>query len=119
MKIFIVLSESPLKVRMIAVYCFLNFFLVPELYRSEDWKNNRKKWYRSMGKNQSKLTKSVTSCVGHLARVELSMYYSSVHIYQDQVKLCTLKVQCNNVQLAVTKFCLSIKDFRSLLMILQ
>ena len=29
MKIFIVLSESPLKVRNIAIYCFLISFLVP------------------------------------------------------------------------------------------
>ena len=32
MKIFIDLSESPLKVRKIAVYCFLILFLVPELF---------------------------------------------------------------------------------------
>ena len=31
MKIFIVLSESPLKILKIAVYCFLISFLVPEL----------------------------------------------------------------------------------------
>ena len=42
MKIFIVLSKSPLKVRMIAVYCFLISFLVPELLRLKDLKNDRK-----------------------------------------------------------------------------
>ena len=51
------------------------------------------KWYRGLGKNQSKLIKSVTSCDGHLARVDLSMHYSSVNTCQNQVKLCTLKVQ--------------------------
>ena len=30
---------------------------------------------------------------GHLARVDLSMLYSSVNTCQNQVKLCTLKVQ--------------------------
>ena len=42
MKIFIPLSESPLKVRKIAVYCFLISFLVLELLRSKDLKNYRK-----------------------------------------------------------------------------
>ena len=37
------------------------------------------------------------------------MYYSSVNTCQDQVKLCALKVQ-DDVQLAIAKFCLSIKD---------
>ena len=62
-----------------------------------------------MGKNQSKLIKSVTSCGGHLAGVDLSMYYSSVNICQNQLKLCRLKVQ-DDVQLATAKFCFSIKD---------
>ena len=44
MKIFLVLSESPLKLRMIAVYRFLISFLVPELLRFKDLKND-KKWY--------------------------------------------------------------------------
>ena len=48
----------------------------------------------------------------NLARVDLSMYYSSANTSQNQVKLCTLKVQ-DNVQLAIAKFCLSIKDCRS------
>ena len=65
-----------------------------------------------MGKNQSKLIKSVTSCGGHLARVDLSMYCSSANTCQNQVKLSTLKVQ-DDLQLAVAKFCLSIKDCRS------
>ena len=42
MKIFILLSESPLKVRKIAAYRFLISFLVPELLRSKDLKNYRK-----------------------------------------------------------------------------
>ena len=43
MKIFIVLYESPLiKVRKIAVYRFLISFLVPELSRFKDLKNDRK-----------------------------------------------------------------------------
>ena len=42
MKIFIVLSESPLKVRRIAVYRFLISFLVPELLRFKHLKNGRK-----------------------------------------------------------------------------
>ena len=70
------------------------------------------KWYRGLGKNQSKLTKSVTSCGGHLARVDLSMYYSSANTCQNQIKLCTLKVQ-DDVQFAMAKFCLSIKYCRS------
>ena len=65
-----------------------------------------------MGKNQSKLIKSVTSSDGHLDRVDLSLYYISASTYQNQVKLCTLKVQ-DDMQLAIAKFCLSIKDCRS------
>ena len=42
MKIFIVLLESPLKVRKIGVYRFLISFLVPELLRFKDLKNDRK-----------------------------------------------------------------------------
>ena len=42
MNIFIALSESPLKVRKIAVYRFLISFLVPELLRFKDLKNYRK-----------------------------------------------------------------------------
>ena len=33
MKIFIALSESPLKAKKIAIYCLLILFLVPELLR--------------------------------------------------------------------------------------
>ena len=40
------------------------------------------------------------------------MYFSSVNTCQNQVKLSTLKVQ-DDVQLAIAKFCLSIKDCRS------
>ena len=54
----------------------------------------------------------MTSSDGHLARVDLSMHYSSVNTCHNQVKLCTLKVQ-DDVQLATAKFCLSIKDCRS------
>ena len=42
MKIFIVLSESPLKVRKIAVHRFLTSFLVPEILRPKDLKNYQK-----------------------------------------------------------------------------
>ena len=41
MKIFIVLSESPLKARKISVYRFLISFLVLELLRFKDLKKNR------------------------------------------------------------------------------
>ena len=40
MKIFIVLSESPLKVRKIVVYRFLISFLAPELLRFKDLKKD-------------------------------------------------------------------------------
>ena len=54
-----------------------------------------------------------------MTRVDLSMYYSSTNTYQNQVKLCTLKVQ-DDVQLAMAKLCLSVKDCpRSHLMIPQ
>ena len=49
---------------------FLISFLVPELQRSKDGKIIEK-WYRGLVKNQSKFIKSVTSCGGHLARVDL------------------------------------------------
>ena len=39
---FIVLSESPLKVRKIIIYGFLISFLVPELLRFKDLKNYQK-----------------------------------------------------------------------------
>ena len=55
MKIFIVLSESPLKIRKIAVYRFLISFLVPELSRFKDLKNdqingtkNARSWIKSI-----------------------------------------------------------------------
>ena len=47
-----------------------------------------------------------------LVGVDLSMYYSSANTCQIQVKLCKLKVQ-DDVQLAMAKFCLSVKDCRS------
>ena len=56
--------------------------------------------------------KSVTSSDGHLDPVNLSMYNSSVNTCQIEVKLCTLKVK-DDVQLAIAKSCLSIKDCRS------
>ena len=40
------------------------------------------------------------------------MYYSSVNTCQNQIELYTLKVQ-DDVQLAIAKFCLSVKDCRS------
>ena len=42
-KIFILSSESPLKVRKMIVYCFLISFLVPEFLRFKDLKNCRKR----------------------------------------------------------------------------
>ena len=42
MKIFIVLFESPLNARKIALYHFLISFLVPELLKFKDLKNDRK-----------------------------------------------------------------------------
>ena len=42
MKIFIDLSESPLKVRKIAVYHSLISFLVPKLLKFKDLKNDQK-----------------------------------------------------------------------------
>ena len=42
MKIFIVQSESPLNARKISLYRFLISFLVPELLRFKDLKNDRK-----------------------------------------------------------------------------
>ena len=70
------------------------------------------KRYRGLGKNISELIKSVTSCGGNLARVDLSTYYSSSNTCQNQVKLCTLKVP-DDVQLAISKSCLSIKESQS------
>ena len=40
------------------------------------------------------------------------MYYSSANTCQNQVKLCTSKVQ-DDVQLTMAKFCLSVKPCRS------
>ena len=42
------------------------------------------------------------------------MYYSkySVNTSQNQVKLCRLKVQ-DDMQLAIAKFCISVKDCKS------
>ena len=40
-----------------------------------------------------------------MVRVDLSVYYSSVNTCQNQVKLCTLKVQ-DDVQLAIAKILL-------------
>ena len=42
MKTFIGLSESPLNARKIALYHFLILFLVPDLLRFKDLKNDRK-----------------------------------------------------------------------------
>ena len=51
------------------------------------------KWYRGLGKNQSKLIKSVTSSDGHLSLVDLIMYYNSVNTCRNQIKPCALKVR--------------------------
>ena len=76
---------------------FLNIFSHVQSYKGLKMGKCSKKWYRGLGKNQSKLIKSVTSYCGHLARVDLSMHYSSVNTCQNQVKLCTFKVKmtCN------------------------
>ena len=42
MKIFIVLTKSPGKIRNIAVYRFLISFLVSKLSRFKDWKSDKK-----------------------------------------------------------------------------
>ena len=42
MKTFIVLSESPLKVRKMTVNSFLISFVVPELLRFKDLRNDQK-----------------------------------------------------------------------------
>ena len=49
MKIFIVLSESPLKVRKVAVYCFLISFQAPELLRFKNLKSDRKNGTKKCG----------------------------------------------------------------------
>ena len=68
MKIFIALSESPLKVGKIAVYRFLISFLVPELLRFKDLKNyqnigtkNARSWIKSI-----KIDKICDVSDGHL-----------------------------------------------------
>ena len=68
MEIFIVLSESPLNARKIVLYCFLITFLVPELLRFKNLKNDRnngtknaRSWIKSI-----KIDKFVTSCDGHV-----------------------------------------------------
>ena len=63
-------------------------------------------------KPESKLIKSVTSCHGHLAKMNLQMYHSSVNTCQNQVKLCTLKVQ-DDVQLVNIKILLVSQDCQS------
>ena len=62
----------------------------------------------------------MTSSGGHLARVDLTMHHSSVNTCQNQVKLCTLKVQ-DDVLLAMQNLACQSKIVgpRSLLMILQ
>ena len=40
------------------------------------------------------------------------MHYSSVNTCQNQVKLCTFKVQ-DDAELAIANFCLLLKDCRS------
>ena len=72
-----------------------------------------KKMVQRSGKKSIKIDKICdVICGGNLARVDLSMLYSLVNTCQNQVKLCTLKVQ-DDVLLAIAKFCLSIKDCQS------
>ena len=54
-KKFIVLSESPLKIRKIAVYHFLISLLVPELLRFKDLENDQsgtEVWVKSIKINK-------------------------------------------------------------------
>ena len=44
------------------------------------------KMVQRSGKNQSKLIKSVMSCGGHLARIDLSVYYSSAKYLSESSK---------------------------------
>ena len=59
------------KIKNIAIYGFLTFFLVPELLRSKDLKNDLKNGTEVWVKSQSKLIESVSSCHGHLAKMNL------------------------------------------------
>ena len=45
MNIFIVLSESPIKVRKIAVYCFLIPFFRSRVIKVETFEKRLKEWY--------------------------------------------------------------------------
>ena len=74
------------------------------------------KWYRGLDNNQSKLINFVTSCGGHLSEVDLSMCHNSVNACQNKVKFCTLKIQ-DDVQLAIAKLRLPIKDCRCLMIL--
>ena len=72
-----------------------------------------KKMVQRSGQKSMKIDKTCdVICGGHLDRVYLSMCYSSVNTCQNQVKLCRLKVP-DDVQLAIVKFCFSIRDCRS------
>ena len=51
----------------------------------------------------------MTSSGGHLAPVDLSMHFSSVNTFQNQVKLCIFKVY-DDMYLALANFYLSIQD---------
>ena len=59
MKNFIALSESPLKVRKIAVYLFLISFLVPELLRFKPFFENLKNYQKIGTKNARSWIKSI------------------------------------------------------------
>ena len=70
MKVFVVLLESPFKIRKIAINHFIIYLLAPELLRFKDLKNDQK-WCRVLGKIKTKFINSVTSCHGHMAEVNL------------------------------------------------
>ena len=105
---------SYLKVLKKQKHCRLPFNIFSHSRVIKVWRLEKllKKWCWGLGKNQSKLIKSATSCGGHLTPVDIWIYCSSVNTCQNQVKLCPLKVQ-DVVQLAIAKCCLSIKDCRS------
>ena len=56
MKIFVALSESPLKFRKMTIYRFLIPLLVPELLRfkdlENDWENGTEVWVKSIKINK-------------------------------------------------------------------
>ena len=117
MKIFIVVSESPLNARKIALYRFLISFLVPELLRFKDLKNN----WKNGTKNVRSRIKSIkihkicdvmwltsdskqsfdTLCLGRYLsesfetlKVETTRYYAK-HLWKQLVVIVMMSVPFN------------------------